>query len=320
MSGADSDASQLRHTALFYTDIAEYFRTLSAFVLTGLAAGEGVMVAISQPRAERLRQLLATADVTFADMLELGRNPARIMSAIEAFLGGLGSRPARYVGEPIWPGRTGAEIGEATLHEALMNSALGGSNVTVLCPYDVTDLPPHVVADARRTHPAVIEDGRQLPSASYAGTGRLPPGCPRPLPLAPADAASLRYHLDLRPVRDLVRRHATQAGVGADRVGDIVLAVNEVAANTLRHTGASGTVRVWQSDHELICEIQDAGRITDPLAGRRLPTQDRPGGKGLWTVNQVCDLVELRSTSAGTVVRLHMRASLPRARAAPARR
>jgi anti-sigma regulatory factor (Ser/Thr protein kinase) len=322
MAGAENGVSRLRHIALLYTDAAEYFSTLSAFVLAGVAAGENVMVAIPEPKAAQLHRLLPPADassVTFADMAELGRNPARIMPAIEAFLGQPAGRPARYVGEPIWPGRTGAEIGEATLHEALINSALRGSNVTVLCPYDVTDLPAQVVADARSTHPVLIEDGRQTPSASYAGPGQLPAGCPRPLPLPPSDAASLSYDLDLRPVRELVSIRAAQAGIDADRVGDMVLAVNEVAANTLRHTGASGTVRVWLADHELICELQDEGRITDPLAGRRLPAQDRPGGKGLWMVNQVCDLVELRSTSAGTVVRLHMRADSQPDRAALAR-
>jgi hypothetical protein len=30
-------------------------------------------------------------------------------------------------------------------------------------------------------------------------------------------------------------------------------------------------------------------------------------GHGLWLVNQVCDLVELRSGDAGTTVQLHMR-------------
>ena len=309
MTGAANGASRLRHTALFYTDSAEYLSALSDFVLAGTAAGQQVLVAISQSGAAQLRQLLPEPNsrLAFADMAELGRNPARIMPAIEGFLADLAVRPARYVGEPIWPGRTAAEVAEATLHEALINSALSGSDVTVLCPYDVTGLPDQVVADARRTHPVLIEGGRQLPSASYAGAGNLPAGCPRPLRPAPAGAVTMPYRADLRAVRDLVSLHATEAGLKADRVADIVLAVNEVAANTLQHTGGPGTVSVWLTDDEFICEIRDAGQITDPLAGRRLPAHDSPGGKGLWMVNQVCDLVELRSDSAGTVIRLHMR-------------
>ena len=53
--------------------------------------------------------------------------------------------------------------------------------------------------------------------------------------------------------------------------------------------------------------MHDSGWITDPLAGRiRHGPDDR--GHGLWLVNQVCDLVEIRtSKAAGTVIRLHLR-------------
>jgi len=52
--------------------------------------------------------------------------------------------------------------------------------------------------------------------------------------------------------------------------------------------------------------VHDVGRITDPLAGRVRHGPD-DSGHGLWLVNQVCDLVELRSGDAGTTVRMHMR-------------
>ena len=39
----------------------------------------------------------------------------------------------------------------------------------------------------------------------------------------------------------------------------------------------------------------------------RVPAGDLPGGKGLWLVNQVCDLVEMRSTTDGTTICLHMK-------------
>jgi len=52
--------------------------------------------------------------------------------------------------------------------------------------------------------------------------------------------------------------------------------------------------------------VQDYGWITDPLAGQQRQPADEPG-HGLWVVNQVCDLVEVRTGQAGTTVRLHMR-------------
>ena len=62
----------------------------------------------------------------------------------------------------------------------------------------------------------------------------------------------------------------------------------------------AGTLR------ELVCEVRDAGRIDDPLAGRERPTFDREGGRGLWMINRLCDLVQLRSFPSGAVVRLHV--------------
>jgi anti-sigma regulatory factor (Ser/Thr protein kinase) len=102
-----------------------------------------------------------------------------------------------------------------------------------------------------------------------------------------------------------VASHARQAGLPAERTGDLVLAASEIAGNTLRHTQAGGTVHIWHTEEEILCQIQDRGWITDPLAGRiRRPPDER--GHGLWVVNQVCDLVELRTGQAGTTIRMHM--------------
>ncbi len=85
-----------------------------------------------------------------------------------------------------------------------------------------------------------------------------------------------------------------------------MLAVSEVAANTLRHTSAGGRLRVWQEQGEILCQIDDRGCIGDPLAGRRPPGEDFDAHHGLWVVNQLCDLVEIRTGRAGTTVRMHM--------------
>jgi hypothetical protein len=63
---------------------------------------------------------------------------------------------------------------------------------------------------------------------------------------------------------------------------------------------------IWTSGHEVVCQLHDGGRITDPMAGRKRPPPDAPG-QGLWVVNHVCDLVEMRSGPAGTTTRLHIR-------------
>jgi Histidine kinase-like ATPase domain len=62
----------------------------------------------------------------------------------------------------------------------------------------------------------------------------------------------------------------------------------------------------------VIFQVEDSGHIADPLAGRRLQATG-VGGLGLWMVNQLCDLVEVRTSAAGTKVRTHTRCgSAPR--------
>jgi anti-sigma regulatory factor (Ser/Thr protein kinase) len=126
------------------------------------------------------------------------------------------------------------------------------------------------------------------------------------------------YRSDLSRVRALVLQHARGAGLTEARANDLVLAVSEVAANTLRHTQSSGTLAIWHDDHEVVCEIRDGGTITDPNVGKRKPPPDASGGHGLWLVRQVCDLVELTSDANGTTVRMHMTLRPPELRGRPA--
>ena len=56
---------------------------------------------------------------------------------------------------------------------------------------------------------------------------------------------------------------------------------------------------------EMSGEVSDEGVVDNPLAGRHQPEQEAPQGRGLWMVNQLCDLVQLRSGPQGTQVRIH---------------
>jgi anti-sigma regulatory factor (Ser/Thr protein kinase) len=114
------------------------------------------------------------------------------------------------------------------------------------------------------------------------------------------------YTTDLSQVRRLAEARAREAGLTDARVVDFVLAVSEVAANTIRHAQSPGSMEIWLDGEEIICEMRDDGIITDPQVGRRTPPPDATNGHGLWLVHQVCDLVELHSDENGTIVRLHM--------------
>lgn len=123
----------------------------------------------------------------------------------------------------------------------------------------------------------------------------------------PSDSVvRLDFTTDLAAVRALVQGYARKAGLSASRVVDLVLAVSEIAANTVRHAKSAGSLEIWHDASEIVCQMRDKGHISDPLAGTRPPEAEALGGHGLWLVNQVCDQVEIRSGTAGTTIRLHM--------------
>ena len=133
------------------------------------------------------------------------------------------------------------------------------------------------------------------------------PGFGQPPAAPPAGAESVPFRLDLSPLRSLIRTRARAAGLAPHRVVDLVLAVGEATANTVRHAGGAGTLRIWQDETEIVCEVSDPGRMEDPRAGQLPPPAGSRGGQGLWIIHQACDRVELHSSDTGTVVRMHMR-------------
>jgi anti-sigma regulatory factor (Ser/Thr protein kinase) len=295
------------HLALFYSSQDEYIDGVLSFAAPAIEAGEPVAIAVPSPKGRLLGRHLRQvgADPEMFDMVELGRNPARIIPAVEGMAARHRGEVLHYVGEPIWAERSPEEIQEATRHEALINLAWPDTKIRVLCPYDTVGLSAGVLEDAQRTHPHLVATGETKLSPLYDGPS-VPLGSDGPLPDPPADAAALAFGLEeLASVRALVNARATTAGMSAGRVSDLVLAVNELATNSIRHAQGRGLLRVWRTPASTVCQIEDSGQITDPLAGRRIPRPDAAGGVGLWTVNQLCELVEVRSGSAGTTVRVH---------------
>jgi anti-sigma regulatory factor (Ser/Thr protein kinase) len=301
----------LSHRVLFYRDEQEYAGQVASFARAGLAQAEPVLIAVPGTRGQLVDRALnsLSPQVNYIDMAETGRNPARIIPELRQFIEHHRGQRIRFVSESAWPGRSAAELREAARHEALTNRAFADAAAAIMCLYD-SRLAGSVLSTAGRIHPLICQDGDTQTSAHYAGPQHMPPDCDRALPAPPATAAILTYRTDLRSMRDVVSDHAHRCGLSGDRTASLVLAVSELAANTLRHTRSGGTLRLWRTSREILCQIEDQGWISDPLAGRTRRPATEPG-HGLWVVNQVCDLVELRTSEGGTTFRLHMR--LPRA-------
>jgi len=313
-SPVDRVRAGFSHASFVYSTSQEFLTGTVPFLQGGLEAGEQVLALLSPEKIDLLRTEMAkdAHRVRFANMVSVGANLARIMPVWMRFIDErVPGRGARGIGEPVHAARSSAELVECQQHESLLNHAFDSTPAfRLLCLYDVA-LGPEVLEEAARSHPFVYSTGRVVPSIGWELEG----GPARPyesaLPSPPANFERLAFAMgQLHDLRAFVTRHAVGAGFDARRTSDVVLAVNEVATNSLRYGGQRGTLTIWREGTTLICEVHDTGHIADPLAGRRIPSPAAVGGYGLWLVNHLCDLVQVRTGPGGSVIRLHVRPNL----------
>jgi hypothetical protein len=300
-----------RHECVFYTGTTGFLDVMVPFVQAGLARQEPVMVAVAEPRLQALRAVLGehTEGVIFADMAELGHNPALIIPAWRDFTdrhSGIG-RPVRGIGEPIWATRRPAEIREAQLHEALLNVAVPPDTpLWLLCPYDTTALDDEVLAEAARSHPVLVESDNYRGSTEYGGTvhveeifgARLPP------PSATTTVLSFDalHHRHVQQILDA----AIGAGLPVDRATRLAVAMDELAGSTAQNTGHA-VIRYWQEETAMIGEIADHGTVHDPMIGRGPgPGPFSPRERAIRLSHELCDLVQIRSRPTGSTIRIHV--------------
>ncbi|MEU9580912.1 sensor histidine kinase [Streptomyces chilikensis] len=319
--------SGLFHPALFYRSDQEYLDGVCRFLRVAVhGRGDRALVAVPGRRLEPLRALFERGEdgaeygrpdgtghdvrerVTWVDMEEAGRNPGRVLSLFREFADRHETSESRpvIVGEPLWVGRGPAETREALRHQALVNLAFAGRRVSVLCPYDAA-LSEDVLTQARRIHPVVTEGGTRRISRDYADPLDVCASFDTPLP-EPADPFVIDFgEHELALARGTAEDWASRCGLSPARRTDWLLAIGEATGNSVRHGGGQGTLRMWRSGNSLVAEIRDGGRLTDPLVGRRRPDPRSPhGGRGVWIMHQLCDLVEMRNEPGALVLRLHM--------------
>ena len=146
-------------------------------------------------------------------------------------------------------------------------------------------------------------------------SSRWPPE-PGPVPGADADTGGggeplvLEQFFDgdsLYALRAAVAAHASQAGLPEGRIGDLVLAVHELAVNAVWHGAGRGRLRVWKTGDSMRFEVSDDGAEStlgsDDAAGGPpgVPPWTIDPGHGLWLVRQLADRASLRSGPPGTV-------------------
>jgi anti-sigma regulatory factor (Ser/Thr protein kinase) len=299
------------HPALLYRDADEYLVGTVPFVLAALDADEPVAVAVPGPNLALLRDALGerAGEVHMIDMTVAGRNPGRIIpSVLLAFAGLYREGPVRIIGEPIWPGRTDAEYPACVQHEALINLAFAGRPASILCPYDVSQLDIHVIDDAARTHPVLVDADGERPSPTYAPHDAIDRhNVALPVPTDRPINAYLFGGDKLAQARAYAGAYAKRVGLSPDRIADVERSVVELADNSIRYGGGRGVLEMWVADGHVVCQVRDTGTILDPMVGRRPATAEHPCEGGILRANRMADLVRVHTTPDQTTVRLHFR-------------
>ncbi len=160
---------------------------------------------------------------------KVGRNPGRIIPWV--YYGfAAEADPARSRQHPrrtrLSRPHTAEEYPACVQHEAACNLMFAGRASRALCPYDVSNLDPDIIADARTTHPLLVDAGIRRASPDYADPHAVAAAFNRPLPdlgrpllSLDFDATSVRRPSSRGRATRGVRRHGAGATHGAARRG-----------------------------------------------------------------------------------------------------
>jgi anti-sigma regulatory factor (Ser/Thr protein kinase) len=176
--------------------------------------------------------------------------------------------------------------------------------VTVLCPFPTT----HPQELVQATHPHVATPEGLGSGAGYRDPHEAvvdfppppPPDLGRPAAHRPFDLGTLSE------LRGTVAAVATSAGLTGEEVADLVLAVNELASNSIEHGAGTGLLRVWPDADGMTVEVFDGGRMDLPFAGLTLPPPENERGRGLWLASELCDVLQVWTGAEGTTVRVRL--------------
>ena len=171
MSAADTPPL-LGHSLLTYGSDDEFQAANTPFLTEGIERSEPVLAVTTPSHIQLLRNSLDgnTGDVEFVDSVTWLTSPSDALNRFRTYAQQkfeAGAIWVRILGEPIWAGRSDAEVIAWTRFETMFNLAFASMPMTVVCPYDTRALSEEVVVNARRTHPLVTRGTETIENPEY---------------------------------------------------------------------------------------------------------------------------------------------------------
>jgi transcriptional regulator with XRE-family HTH domain len=178
VSGSLALTPMLEHSAFIYGDDSRYAAVMGSFLAEGLERSEAVIAVTTGGNIELLRQHLGkdAKRVKFVESTSWLTTPDAALESFRSFTDRklrAGAPWVRFVAEPIWAGRSEAEVRLWIRFESLMNVLFGSSPVNFVCPYDERTEAPEIVSQAYLTHPDMFGNDGVSKSPGYRGPGRF---------------------------------------------------------------------------------------------------------------------------------------------------
>ncbi|MEH0843347.1 ATP-binding protein [Micromonospora sp. CPCC 205711] len=307
------------HTALI-VDSDDTVRTrLIPYLRRSLDAQERVLLVVGG----QVERLVRASLGALADRLEWGGHDTfgvRLGLAYEGLRRYLAAQhasgnPVHVITEPDVvtdahpgsPDRAAAHLS----YESACADAYAGYDCPVTCLWDSRRHPTLVIEGVRSLHSHELTETGRVPNAAFlATTDYLAVRAEVPLeptpPVVELDVGLTSLD-ELAPLRGVLRAWAHERSFDVEAIGDLVVAVTEVATNALVHGALPVRLRCWSHRDTLIAQVDDAGgRRIPPAAGYRHPDRaGKAGGRGLWLARQLADVVTTHTDRSRTSVRLY---------------
>lgn len=308
-TGSDAD-DPFRHLAISYRDVDGLVVTLAPVLDAALARGEAVLAVVDDVVRAALERHLgdAAAGIVFGEAAQPYTYSGQTTAA----------RRAATLRELTADGRAALVLCDSTavgdadawsVLDASSNLALRGLPVTLICLCDAA----RAVGDTERflywNHPELYVGATASPNPRYRPPEKVLTAVPAPPApdLGPPEAVTaFDGAAALRAVRRETVRRGEEAGLDEDRVDGLVLAVGELASNSIEHGPGHGTLSWWSRPGRLVAQVSDSGRMTTTTPGLRCPETRSARGRGVWLARQLTDVLHLWTGPAGTHVRLEI--------------